>query len=520
MPFTGQRVVLGTLVAWTVAIVLVVVLDDAPSRHAKLPEYLRPFRPLGIRVINSIGTLLSTVGLLDRAVSLDPDHLMTAACSKLGRKYPKSHCVLRDAEDEEWHESFHRLTNALQHEANLTMLGRVVAQGQIMGILETRGRLLEEFAKEEEEISNESLSTPDFVDPIFIVGLPRTGTTLLSRLLALDPANRAPMLWEYMSPVPKPPCPPPLNASASDLAAYHQETKVRVAEEQWKLDQYKSLAPGLDAMHPLQATTPEECIIIMNYVMDSEQVAVTYPIHEYMQWLLKLDSHVKALKWNRRVLGHLQRDDPHGPRQWVVKTPYYLAMMDDIRKVYPNAKIIHTHRDPAQSILSVSSVVAKLHGIVTNDIDLNRIGSRQAEIHEAMVEKALKVRKRWTEEAEQDGEVESNGGFRVVDMHLEDLQKDPIGTVNSIYKELFGAELSPEAAGLMKNWLKENPRTKHGTHRPTMQEFGLEGRMNSNIYEAYRRAFGAKGAAPIDNLKETGQEQPDTSGQKTVGGEL
>ena len=512
--------VLGTLVAWTIAIVLVVVLDDAPSRHAKLPEYLRPFRPLGIRVINSIGTLLSTVGLLDRAVSLDPDYLMAAACSKLGRTYPKSHCVLRDAEDEEWHESFHRLTNALQHEANLTMLGRVVAQGQIMGILETRGRLLEEFAKEEKEISNESLSTADFVDPIFIVGLPRTGTTLLSRLLALDPANRAPMLWEYMSPVPKPPCPPPLNASASDLEAYHQETKVRVAEEQWKLDQYKSLAPGLDAMHPLEATTPEECIIIMNYVMDSEQVAVTYPIHEYMQWLLKLDSHVKALKWNRRVLRHLQRDDPHGPRQWVVKTPYYLAMMDDIRKVFPNAKIIHTHRDPAQSILSVSSVVAKLHGIVTNDIDLNRIGSRQAEIHEVMVEKALKVRKQWAEEAEQDGEAESNCGFRVLDMHLEDLQKDPIGTVNNIYKGLFGAELSPEAAGLMKNWLKENPRTKHGTHRPTMQEFGLEGRMNSDIYEAYRRAFGAKGAAPIDNLKETGQEQRDTSGQKTAGDEL
>mmetsp|Transcript_26193 Transcript_26193/g.75642 ORF Transcript_26193/g.75642 Transcript_26193/m.75642 type:complete len:520 (-) Transcript_26193:40-1599(-) len=519
MPVRGRRIVIGTLVAWTVAIALVVVLDDASSQHAKrLPEYLRPFRPVGIRVINAIGTLLCAVGLLDRAISLDPDYLLAAACSKLGRTYPKLHCVLRDAEDEQWHESFHRLTQALQHQAKLTMLGRVVAQGQIMGILEMRGRLLEEFAKEEGRFDS---SSADLVDPIFIVGLPRTGTTLLSRLLAVDPANRAPTLWEYMSPVPKPPCPPPLNASAADFEAYDLKTKVRISEEHWKVNQYKSLAPGVDAMHPVEATNPEECIIIMNYIMDSEQVAVTYPIHEYLQWLLGFDNHVKALEWNRRVLQYLQQDDPYGPRRWVVKTPYYLAMMDDIRKVFPNAKIIHTHRDPAQSVLSVSSVIAKLHGIVTNDIDLHRIGSQQAEIHEIMVDEALQVRRRWAEEAENHGEEESNRSFRIIDMHLEDLQKDPIETVNNIYKSLFDAEVSPGAADLMRKWLEENPRTKHGTHRPTMDEFGLEGRMESDIFEAYRRAFGAKGAAPLPNDKDkgAGQEQA-ASNQDTEHGEL
>lgn len=491
MPFDGQRVLTGTLVAlvaWTVAIV---VMDDVPSQHAKLlPEYLQPFRPTGIRIINAIGTLLSATGLLDRAVSLDPDYLLMAACSKLGRTYPKSRCVLRDAEDEQWHDSFHRLTQALQYQANLTMLGRVVAQGQILDMLETRGRLVEEFAQQEEAAANSS--SADFDDPIFIVGLPRTGTTLLSRLLALDPANRAPMLWEYMSPVPKPPCPPPLNASDADLEAYDQMTNARVSEQQWKLDQYKSLAPGLDAMHPLEANIPEECLILMNYAMDSQQVAVTYPIHDYMQWLLAFDNHVKTLEWNRRVLRYLQQDDPYGPRRWVVKTPYYLAMMADIRKVFPNAKIIHTHRHPSQSMLSISSVVAKIHGIVSNDIDLHRIGSQQVEIHEIMVGKALEVRRQWAEEKQQDGD-----GFRVVDTHLEDLQKNPIETINNIYQSLFDAELSLEAAGLMQNWLKENPRTKHGAHRPTMQEFDLEGHMDSEIFEAYRVAFGATGAAPF-----------------------
>jgi hypothetical protein len=254
-------------------------------------------------------------------------------------------------------------------------------------------------------------------------------------------------------------------------------------------------------MHPLNATNPEECIIIMNFAMDSEQVAVTFPINDYMEWLLAFDHHRDALQWNKRVLQYLQQDDPYGPRRWVLKTPYYLTMMDDIRKVHPNAKIIHTHRSPEQSILSVSSVIAKLHSIVTDDIDLHRIGAQQASIHEKMVRKALTARRKWAEKA-----FDPESSFRVVDVHLQDLQKDPVGTVKMIYNSLFATDLDAEAEVLMHQWLEQNTRKRHGIHHVDPADFGLDSRvMNSNVFREYTDTFGARGAAPLKDDKERGK---------------
>jgi len=506
MKRTLLTVLFGTLSAFALAIGLIIVLDEAPSRHAELPEYLRPFRPVGIRIINAIGVLLGKLGLLDRVISLDPDSLIKSACSKLGPTYSKSNCVLLEDNGGRWHESFHRLTSALKG-ANLTFLGRLVALGQITDMLKTRGLLLQEFAKEQ------TSDTSPLHDPLFIVGLPRAGTTLLSRLLSIDPGNRGPTLWEYMNPVPQPPPPPPINAQRADVEAYRVETKDRIAEQQWRVDQYKSLAPGIDSMHPINATIPEECIIIMNYVFDSEQVTDTYPIHEFLEYLVGFEHHKDALRWNKRVLQYLERFDPYGPRRWVLKTPYYLTMMDDIRAVYPNAKIIHTHRDPEQSIISVSSVVAKMHSIVTDEIDLKQIGSQQAAVRETMLKKALDVRKKWAEE-----DVDEESSFRIVDVHLQDLQNDPIGAVNFIYKRLFDTGLKPEVAELMREWLDQNPRTKHGKHLPKINEFGLEGRVNSKVFEEYREMFGVRSAAPLLPEKGKQAEEKYVKGPETDSG--
>jgi hypothetical protein len=184
-----------------------------------------------IRFINALGIFLSKLHLLNSVVSLDPDYLLLAACSKLiPAAYPKSHyCVLKDDPGDHWHESYHRLTSALQR-ANLNLLGRIVAQGQMIEILKTRGRLLDEFKKQNSAGANYS-SSP-LHDPIFVVGLPRAGTTFLSRLLSIDPANRAPTLWEYMDPVPQPPPPPPLNASEYEKDSYHMATRDRVEDQQ------------------------------------------------------------------------------------------------------------------------------------------------------------------------------------------------------------------------------------------------------------------------------------------------
>lgn len=475
------HIIIGTLVSWTLSIALVLILDDTPSRHAQLPDDLRPFRPFGIRVINALGILLDQVGLLDQVVSLHPDRLLSSACSKLSTEHSKT-CVLFDNNNKRWEESFHLLTHSLQT-ANLTMLGRVIAQNQVIDMLETRGKLLEEFARAEKKEDSSLLH-----DPIFIVGLPRTGTTFLSRLLDVDPQNRGPLLWEYMDPVPRPPPRPPSSSSQAVQENYQTQTKDRSAEQQWKLDQYKQLSPGLDFIHPMNATAPEECLIVLNYAMDSEQVALTYPIHDYMQYLLGYDHHLDALQLHKKVLQHLQQDDLYGPRRWVLKTPYYLAMLDDIRAVHPNAKVIHTHRDPQQSMVSTSSLIAKLHSVVSDDIDLFRIASEQVQIYEQMAEMALRVRKKWDFSIQ-----EEEDSFRVIDVHLQDLQENAIETVQMIYKSLFDSELENDTKRLMQEWLERNPRK---IRNPTTFHFGLERLVEtSTIFRDYRDAFSTKGTA-------------------------
>ena len=490
-------------------------LGNDDPRAASLPEYLRPFRPLPIRIINGLGTLLGRFGLLDFAMPLDADYLLANACRSLGED--GGSCVLyndgeggrqRPIGGDAWRGRLDLLSNALRNEAKLTLLGRVVAQGQLKEVLITRGRLLRAFQKEEEQMEGSPLEP--IRDPIFVVGLPRTGTTLLQRLLAVDPFNRSPMLYEYMNPVPRPMHPPLAGAGAAEMETYAMATRDKVAAYQRDfLDQYKRLAPGLDAMHPLNATNPEECIVSLNYVLDSQQMDVTYPAHSYMRHLLSMeDNHEDSLRFHRRVLQYLQQDDPHGPRRWVLKTPYFLVMLDGIRSVYPNAKIIHMHRDPLQSVLSTSSVVTKTLGVVTDDIDPRRIGAHQALVHEEILRRAIKVRRKWhkkdkdrDEGGEEDGlgRDQTSSSFRVADAHLRDLQQDPVGTIDRIYRELFGEGLSTEAVRLMREWLRDNPRNKHGLHRPKMEDFGLDsGRMvESAVFSTYRSMFQVQGAATI-----------------------
>ena len=110
-----------------------------------------------------------------------------------------------------------------------------------------------------------------------------------------------------------------------------------------------------------------------------------------------------------------------------------------------------------------------------------------------MLQKAITVRRKWARE-----DPNSKSSFRIVDVHLQDLQRDPVQTVNKIYNTLFDTDLDTGAVALMRQWLEQNPRTKHGTHRPALADFGLEGRMDSGISREYGQMFGAKMALSCD----------------------
>jgi len=106
----------------------------------------------------------------------------------------------------------------------------------------------------------------------------------------------------------------------------------RISNVQWNLDQYKRLAPGLDAWHPIHSERPEECILTLASTFDSQQYSATYPVKSYDQWLLEHKHHSYAMSWHKQVLQTIQsgRMEQETKKQWVLKTPYYLALLDDI----------------------------------------------------------------------------------------------------------------------------------------------------------------------------------------------
>jgi len=463
---------LAFFILFTFLVVLLEILEDRnyDVETPPIPKYIQPFRPLLIRVANAVGRILNRIGVLDWLLPIEADALLGQACNNVGQSFQD--CILNQHNFSEglldriqWFKGLELLTESLRSSSNLTLIGRVIATGQIVGMLEMRAKLMPIFKRP----TNEKIEAP-----IFIAGLPRTGTTFLHRLLSLDPMNRGPMLWEYMDLVPQPPPPPDVSsASSSQLEQYNNIVKERIENEQWKLDQYKSLAPGIDSMHPMNATAQEECILILNHMFDSQQFDATYPgMHTFMEWLSSLENHRATMEWHKRVLQYMQKNDAFGPRRWVLKAPYYLALLNDIRATYPDAKIIQTHRDPMKSIVSWASLVAKTFGIVSDTIDLHAIGQHIRNAASSLLQKNLEFREQLIREVQNNPD-SLVGQKSIIDVYFHELNEDPIGVVKKIYSTLLGRKLSTEVENIMTQWLHDNPKGKHGRHRPDAAVFKL-----------------------------------------------
>ena len=500
---TCTLALLGTLLL-CVGLLYTLDLDGVQAQHATIPLQLRPFRPLPIRVANAVGYVLQKYRLLHILLPLDEHQLILKACTSAAvaaqlASFPATPCpLLQDDSTTEWRIGLRTLLHSLETDAALTLFGRYFASQQIGDSLQRRA-MVQMYWNTHHQWKKERIE-----QPIFIVGLPRTGTTFLQELLGQDRTLRTTKMWELMSPVPPPPSP-------SDAAAYAQPAVLaRIANVQWNLDQYKRLAPGLDAWHPVHSMRPEECILTLASTFDSQQYSATYPVASYNAWIHQHRNHSYAMQWHKHVLQTLQSSvtlsyPAETKTQWVLKTPYFLPLLEDIRNVYPDALIIHTHRNPEQVLASAASVHTKTFGIVSDRIDLKQIGQEQMQLQRTFLSKAMRTREKWS--IEKNATRNSSGssgsgsdtqgfpnGFNVIDVHLVDLQQDTIGQVRRIFTRLLGRELTAEGEQLMREWLTVNKRGKHGKHRFQKEDFDIatEGDV---LFEKYATQFQTKNAA-------------------------
>ncbi|UCF46589.1 MAG: sulfotransferase [Myxococcales bacterium] len=206
----------------------------------------QPHRPFGVKMINLFGRAANAFGM--RPVALDEESLIQKAIKKAGSS---------DFGGDEFREGLRRFLASAQSEADLTLLGRLMVQGYVTDNLVNRLKLTD-WRKQHPEIEKEEI-----VAPLFIVGLPRTGTTKLNGLIEQDQANRSPLSWEVQFPV------PPATPETWD-------NDPRIAEDQKILDQLFQLVPGFAAMHPMGATMPQECVAVFTMCFMSVQLHVHF----------------------------------------------------------------------------------------------------------------------------------------------------------------------------------------------------------------------------------------------------
>lgn len=402
-------------------------------------------RPAVFRAVNSAGRLLRRAGV--PLVSLDEADLLEEAQRRTG---------LRQFGDDAFREPFRLLLRALEGEARLNLIGRAAARSHLLQLLENRLRL-EEDRRKDADISRQQIKRP-----VFITGLPRTGTTILHGLLSQDAANRVPMTWEIMFV-----SPPPKRAT--------RQTDPRIEKTDRLLQWVNRLAPRFKAIHPVGAGLPQECIAMTAHAFASLEFHTTHDVPSYQKWLDEQGA-PSAYAYHHRLLQQLQRHCPAD--RWVLKAPAHLHDLDALFAQYPDARIVHTHRDPLKVIGSIASHGVVLRAAFSDHIDASAIAAWWSRWWSKALTRAMVFR-------------ETAPSDRFIDVFYEDIVSDPIRVVREVYDQL-GFPLTRSAEQAMRTFLRRHPKDKHGKHRYTLSQFGLDTRREDQRYGAYRARFGVR----------------------------
>jgi hypothetical protein len=396
-------------------------------------------------LLRGADTVAHALGLLDRP--FDPDELIAAARRKTG---------LRSFGGDGFRQPLEILLRCCAAEAMPSLVGRATIRWDVIRLLSNLLR----FEQAEHR-------TPDIVleqveRPVFITGLPRSGTTFLHKLLMLDIGNQVPRIWQTIHPYP-----------ADDAASRSGGRDNRIRNVDRQLRAFERLAPEFRAMHPVDASSPQECSEITAHVFASLRFDTTYRVPSYRRWLDEV-GHLEAYRFHRRFLQHLQfRSEP---RRWVLKCPDHVFALAAVRAVYPDARLVFVHRDPAKVLPSVTRLTEVLRGPFTRHVDRLEIGCQESE-------RWLEGTRHMIQAAEAD-----KSGRSTAHVLYSDLVADPLGTVEGLYARL-GLRLPGATADRIRQATTDEPSGGYGVNRYRLEEYGLDPAAEREKFAEYTEYF-------------------------------
>lgn len=328
-------------------------------------------------------------------------------------------------------EGLTRLLDSIAAESDLALFGKLALHWDVRRLLDNAQLVNDAHA------ADASLAARPVEAPIFILGLPRSGTSYLHRLMTADPENLVPRNWQTMFPAPRPKDFDP----AKDKSA-------QTVDKQFAL--FSGLAPGFEDMHPVDADSPQECSEITAHVFQSLRFDTTHRVPSYFDWL-EGHGHDEALAYHKKFLQFLQKGLTG---RWVLKCPDHTFTLDAILRAYPDARFVIVHRDPIAVLGSVAHLTEVLRKPFLKNIDTAEIGAQVAARWMQGANLLLEFDKRADVAAE-----------RKCHVHYDELTTAPLAAVARIYGQ-FGLPEEDAAFKAMERLVNEKPRGGYARHAP------------------------------------------------------
>jgi hypothetical protein len=358
---------------------------------------------------------------------LNADALIATARDQVG---------LSDLGDPSFREGLDVLVGALNNEAQLTERGEMIIAGSITATLANRLRV-EDHLK-----ANPHLLEAPIEKPLFLFGLPRTGTTLAINLLTSDPARRHFMRWEAFNTVPP-----------ADPGALRSDP--RCLAEQAKLEATLPHMPHIAAMHWENAWSSTECQFAMSPTFCSQVYDSQYHMPSYTDWFLGAD-YRPAFRYHKRLMQLLQGNNPG---RWTFKNPWHPLYLDALTEIYPDAQLVMTHRDPVTTVASACSLITAVRKMFSDEVDPVAGGATLLRTFDAMIARVAAYEAK-------------HGAGSIHHIRYPDLMADPIGEMRKAYAHC-DEPFTPEAEAAMRVTLADNPKDKHGKHAYVLEDYGL-----------------------------------------------
>jgi hypothetical protein len=381
--------------------------------------------------------------MLQGPLDLSEDGLLADARESTG---------LDDFGDESFREGLRVLLETYETTANLSEGGRKRTQRRLLMLLTTRLRIQAAFARHPE------IREIEIRRPLYVTGLPRSGTSALFNLLAEDPRHRPLLLWEGLFPDP-----------LENLAPGQEDPRLEAVRAFNEADRKRN--PDFDKIHYVTADMPEECVMLQAHAFCDVQLGIETLMEPYASWFQQQDLR-PAYAYYADLLRMLQWQRP-GER-WLLKSPAHLWALDILTEMFPDVGIVWTHRDPVPLLASYSSMMAMMMN-VRESFDPKALGPTVLEYLARKVEHALEARER-------------ADASRFVDVDYREFLADPLKTARGIY-EAFDLELPAGAAAALRQHVEGNPQNRHGKHSYSLEEYGLTREAVRERLSAYLERF-------------------------------